>query len=177
MPELAIAVIVEADLIELDFVAGEVHDLRRDRHPFGHADRRQVAADELRAAADVTQREFGAVAMRLVVGLSDVAGVMKQRDDDGEDCAFRTEALFGEVRAFVADDQPRDRERAVERVLQVVIDRIAAVVAGKLAVEQALEIAKRRVDAIERIVSARSAGRDRRPHGALPQASSPAQCS
>ena len=54
--------------------------------------------------------------------------------------------------AVPGDDQPCDRERAVERVLQVVIDRIAAVIAGKLAVEQALEIAKRRVRAIERIV-------------------------
>ena len=150
--ELAIAVIVEADLIELHFVAGEVHDLGRDRHPLGHADRRQVAADELRAAADVAERELGAVAMRLVVGLTNVAGVVEQRGDDAEDGALRAEALVGKMRAVVADDQPRDGERAVERMLQIVIDGVATVVAGKLAVEQPLEIAKRGLDAIERIV-------------------------
>ena len=150
--ELAVAMIVEADLVELHFVAGEVHDLGRHRHPLGHADRRQVAADELRAAADVAERELGAVAMRLVVGLADVAGVVEQRGDDAEDGALRAETLVGEVRAVVADDQARDGERAVERVLQVVIDGVAAVVAGELAVEQPLEVAERGLDAIERIV-------------------------
>ena len=55
--ELAVAVIVEADLVELHLVAGEVHDLGRHRHPLRHADRRQIAADEVRAAADVAERE------------------------------------------------------------------------------------------------------------------------
>ena len=151
-PSLRSRVIVEADLVELHFVAGEVHDLGRDRHPLGHADGRQVAADELRAAADVAERELGAVAMSLVVRLANVAGIVKQRGDHADDRALRSEALVGEVRAVVADDQPRDGERAVERVLQIVIDGVAAVVAGKLAVEQALEVPERALDAVERIV-------------------------
>jgi hypothetical protein len=62
------------------------------------------------------------------------------------------EALVGQVRAVVADDQARDGKRAVERVLQVVVDGVAAVVAGELAVEQPLEVAERALDAIERVV-------------------------
>jgi hypothetical protein len=145
-------VVVETDLIELHFVAGEMHDLGRDRHPLRHADRRQVTADELRAAAHVAERELRAVAMRLVVGLADVAGVVEQRGDDAHDRALRPEPFVDEVRAVVAHDQPRNGERAVERVLQIVIDGVAAVVAGELAVEETLEIAERRLHAIERIV-------------------------
>ena len=90
--------------------------------------------------------------MRLVVGLPDVAGVVEQRGDHAEDRTLGSEALVGQVRAVVADDQARNGERAVERVLQVVIDGVAAVVAGKLPVEQSLEVAERGLDAIERIV-------------------------
>ncbi len=144
--------IVETDLVELHLVAGEVHDLRRHRHPLGHADRRQVAADEVRAAADVAERELGAVAMSLVVRLPDVAGVVKQRSDHADDCALGPEPLVGEVRAVVADDQACDGECAVERMLQVVVDGVAAVIAGELPVEQPLEVAERGLDAVERIV-------------------------
>jgi hypothetical protein len=150
--QLAIAPVVEADLVELHFVAGEVDDLGRDRHPLGHADGGQVAADELRAAADVAERELGAVAVSLVVGLTNVTGVVKQSGDDAENRALGAEAFVGEVRAVVTDDQPPHGERAVQRMLQIVINGVATVVAGKLAVEQALEIAERGLDAVERIV-------------------------
>ena len=53
VPDLAIARIVEADLVERHFVTGEMHDLRRHRHPVREPDRRQVTREELRAAADV----------------------------------------------------------------------------------------------------------------------------
>jgi hypothetical protein len=90
--------------------------------------------------------------MRLVVGLADVAGVVEQRGDHADDRALRSEALVRQVRAVVTDDQARDGERAVEGVLQIVVDGVAAVVAGKLPVEQALEVAERALDAVERIV-------------------------
>jgi hypothetical protein len=88
----------------------------------------------------------------LVVGLTNVTGVVKQSGDHAENGALRAEAFVGEVRAVVTDDQPRHGERAVQRVLQIVINGVATVVARKLAVEQAFEIAKGGLDAVERIV-------------------------
>ena len=60
-----------------------------------------------------------------------------------EQCAIGAETLVGRVRAIVAREQPRHRERVVERMLQVVVDGVAAEVAGKLAREQPLEIGER----------------------------------
>jgi len=144
------AVPSEADLVEAQLVAGEVDDLRCDGHPVGHADGGQVARQELRAAADVRAGEFRAVAMRGVVGLADVARVVEQRDHQAEQRALRAEALLGRVRAFVAHQQPRHGERVVQRVLHVVIDGVAAEIAGKLAVEQPLEVGERRAELLDR---------------------------
>lgn len=52
----------------------------------------------------MTQGEFGAVAVSLIVGLTDVARVMKQRSHDAENGALRTKALVDQVRAVVAHD-------------------------------------------------------------------------
>jgi hypothetical protein len=47
------------------------------------------------------------------------------------------------MHALVRNDQPRSRECAIQRMLQIVIDGVAAVVARKLATEQPLEITER----------------------------------
>ena len=63
MTDLAVERVVETDLVERHLVTREVHDLRGDRHPLAHAERRQVAREELRAAPDMCTRELGAVAV------------------------------------------------------------------------------------------------------------------
>ena len=148
MPDLAVTRVVEADLVELELVPGEVNDLRRHRHPFRHADRRQVARKEARAAADVRQRELRAIAVLGVVGLADVARVVEKRDDDAHHRALGAEALVGSVGLVVAGEQARHRERVVQRVLQVVVDGVATEVAGELAVEETLEIGERGGNAV-----------------------------
>jgi hypothetical protein len=77
---------------------------------------------------------------------------MKQGRDHAENGALRAQAFFGEMGAIVTDDQSRHRQRSIERVLQVVINRVATVVARELTVEQPLEIAERGLDPVERIV-------------------------
>ena len=170
VPDLAIAGVVEADLVELELIAGEMHDLRGHRHPLRHADRRQVARKEARAAADVRARELGAVAMLRVVGLADVACIVEQRDHYAHHGPVGAEALVRCMRLVVAGEQPRHRERVVQRVLQIVIDGVAAEVTGELPGEQALEVAEGCGDAFD--VSARPGLRDdflnRPAHGARP---------
>jgi hypothetical protein len=97
----------------------------------------------------VRARKFRAVAVLGVVGLADVAGIVEQRDDQAELCSIGTESLFGRVHTVVSGQKPGHRKRVVERMLQVVVDRVAAEVARKLAREQPLEIRKRLRDAIE----------------------------
>ena len=47
---------------------------------------------------------------------------------------------------LVAAEQPAHRERDVQRVLHVVVDRVATGIPGKLALEHALEIDERALD-------------------------------
>ena len=78
-------------------VAREVHDLRRDRHPVGQPKGRKIARQELRAAADVRPRELRAVAVHRVVGLTDVARIVKERDYDAHHRALSAKPLLDRV--------------------------------------------------------------------------------
>ena len=93
--------------------------------------------------------ELRAVAVHRVVGLADIARVMKERDHDAHHGALGAEALFDRVRAIVAREQPCHRQRVVEAVLQDVIDRVAAQVAREMPVEEALEVGEGRLEALD----------------------------
>ncbi len=94
----------------------------------GIADLWQVVLEELAAALDVGQGEFGAVA-GIVAGVADVTGVVEQGDDHPEHGAARAEPPRGRLAAVVAVEQARHGQGAVQAVLGVVIPGIAAVIA------------------------------------------------
>jgi len=64
-----------------------------------------------------------------------VARVVQQGHHHAEDGAARADALLRCDAAVVTVEQPRHRQRHVEGVAQVVVERVAGEVAGKLAVE------------------------------------------
>jgi hypothetical protein len=67
---------------------------------------------------------------------------VEQRYDDAEHRALVPELLRVGNGQVVARDQPRRRERDVERVLLIVVDGVDAEVAGHAAREHALEVAE-----------------------------------
>src|SRR5690606_41511697 len=87
--------------------------------------------------------------MDLVVRLSDIASIVKQCRDDTQDRALRSEPLLGQVSTFIGDDQTCNRERSVQGVLQIVIDGVAAVIAGKLTVGEELVITEGGIIAVD----------------------------
>jgi len=74
------------------------------------------------------QSELGAVAVRLIVEFPDVAGVMEQRGRYRHHRALGVEALGDGHGALVTHHQAGHRERHVQRVLQVVIHGVDAVI-------------------------------------------------
>ena len=149
---------IRSDLVEFDFVAGEMHDSRRYRHPIFHADRRQEARQKTRASSHVVQGEFRAVAMLPVAEFADVARVMKQRGNQRHDRPLGTETHSALDRALIPDEKPRHRQGHIQRMLAIVIDRIHAVVAGHAAGKQLVEFFKGNSDSVERL--ARKSGRE-----------------
>ncbi len=94
--------------------------------------------------------KFGAVIDLAVIQPAQVAHVVKQAGDQSEQCAFSAQACFLIVLPLVSDEQARERERDVERVLSIVIDGIDAQVAGHFAGEESLEMLERLVERLER---------------------------
>ena len=136
-----VAWIVEFDLVEVEFVSGEMHDHAGDTDVLRQAEFRQVAPQEIRAARDVIQGELCAVdEIRVALPVADVAGIVEQRGDDRKLCAMRTEPVRLLDAALVAGDEAHQCQRHIERVLHVVVGRIADEVARIAAGEQALEV-------------------------------------
>jgi hypothetical protein len=77
---------------------------------------------------------------------TDVAGVVKQRGDDREAGEFGAKGVVARALTFVAVDDARQRQRHVQRVLFVVIESVAAVIAFKVAFKQVVEIIKGAAD-------------------------------
>ncbi len=117
-----------------------MHHLAGDAGRGPQPDLVQVAVEELGAAGHVRARELGAVVMALVAGMADVARVMKQRADDAQDGPRRPQAFGLGHRQLVPLDQPAEGERHVQRVLDVVVDRIAAQVTRRAAAEKVVEV-------------------------------------
>jgi hypothetical protein len=117
-----------------------MHQARGDGRLGGEAQRRQIARDEIRAAADVRAGEHGAVRDRAFVAAPQIARVVQQRDQDPEHRAPRAQALRRGAAAVMPVDQSRERERHVERMAHVVVERVAGEEAGVGTFEQRLEI-------------------------------------
>ena len=92
----------------------------------------------------------GAVLGFLVAALAQVADVVEQRGDQADDRAFAAEALGRLDLPLVARHQPRHRQRDVERVLHVVVQRVDALVARRASAEHLLEAQERALDRLER---------------------------
>src|SRR3546814_16323098 len=80
------------------------------------ADRRQVVAQELAAAMDMRQREFGTVGGGIAAS-ANVSGVMKQRDQHAEHTAMRAESLRSRHAALLSIGRASCRERVCQEVL------------------------------------------------------------
>ena len=149
VPQFLILGIGELDHIELDLVTREMHDSRGDGHPVFHADARQIARQKTRAAGDVIQREFSAIAMLAIIEFPNVAGVMEQRSDQRQAGALGAEAQAALDGTLIADQQPRHGERHVQRVLAIVIQRIDAVIPRHAARKELVEVLKSNRDLVE----------------------------
>ncbi len=149
--QFAIAGVGELDLVQLDFITGEMHDSGRNRHPVFHADARQESGQETCAAGYVVEGELGAVAMLPVAEFPDVARIMKQRCDQSHDRPLGTEAHASLDAALVPHQQARHGQGHIERVLAIVVDGIHAVVARHTAREELVELVERDSDSIERL--------------------------
>src|SRR4029077_1200254 len=138
------------DLFEGDLVAGEMGDLARDRYPGTKAEYRQVLLQETGTARYVRARELGAVLRFVIIGAAQVTNIVKQPGDEPHGGAGAAEAVVLLLLPLVTDDEPCERERYVERVLAVVVDRVDAVIARHLAGKQPLEVRERAAQRIER---------------------------
>src|SRR6516164_7727828 len=105
------------DVLERNLVAGVVDDLARDRHPGAEADHRQVLLQETCPARHVRAGEFGAVERFVVIGAAQVADIVKQARKEAYGGACSPEAPLLLLLPLVADDQPRQCQSYVERVL------------------------------------------------------------
>ncbi len=157
MPANDVSRIVELDVVEVQLVTRKVHDHAADRDVLLQPELRQIAAQEVRAARYVIERELGAVReVPVALVVPDVSGIVKQRRDYRHLCACRTELVGRFDAALITCDKPRQRQCHIERVLHVVIGRIAAQVARIAAGEQALKIVESKPELVERRAGKRS---------------------
>ena len=112
-----------------------MREAARQRGLLGESDLRQELGQEIAGAPDVGKGEFRAVD-RLVTRPADIAGIVKQRDQNTEHRAPRSQLSAGWLTALMAVDEARQRQCAVETVLRVVIPGVASGVAGESAGEQ-----------------------------------------
>jgi hypothetical protein len=141
--EATILLVADVDLFVADLVTRVVHDLARDARGGAETGLAHVAVDELCAAADVAQRELGAVEMALVRGVADIARVVQQDGYQADGRTARAELSGNRFGFLVTLDETRQRQDAVERVLDVMVDSVAAEVAGHTAVEKIVEVLER----------------------------------
>ena len=110
----------------------------------------ETAAEKLQAALDLEYESVARLNRGIELAVAQIADVMEQRADDRELGAVGAEPVVALDAELVPGDEPRERERHVERVLHVVIGRIDRVVVRVEAAEHALEIVERHPDGIER---------------------------
>ncbi len=84
--------------------------------------------------------EHGAVLDAGLGAAAHIARVVQQRDHHAERGAARAQRLEAGVAAVVALDQPRHRQRHVQRVARVVVQGVAGQVARIVAFEQRLDV-------------------------------------
>ena len=76
----------------------------------------------------------------MVIGAAQVTDVVKQTGDQPDRGARPAEPALLVLLPLVTDDEPRQRQCYVERVLAVVLDGVDAVIARYLTGEQPLEV-------------------------------------
>ena len=97
------------------------------------------------------QGELGTVGiLHVAVSMADIPRVVKQSDDNRQQGAFGAQAFGRLDAALIAGDQPGQGKRHVERVLDVVVDRIAAEVPRVTPREQALEVVESEPEPVQR---------------------------
>ena len=143
--------IVEFDFVEVHFVACEMHDHARNTGVLRKPQFRQIAAQEVGAARDVVEGEFGAVdEVNVAIFMAYVTGVVKQRGYDRHLGSMSAQPFALVDAALVPRHEARERQRHVERMLHVVVGRVAAEVARITACKQPLEIVEGEPEIVER---------------------------
>src|SRR6185437_6699558 len=143
------------DLRERHLVTGEMDDLARHRRTVAEAEDRQELLQETRSTRDVGAGEFSAVAGLALIDAAQVADVVEQTNDQAHQRALPSQAGFLARLALESNDQARQSQRDVQRVLAVVIDGIDAEVARNLAGEQALEMLESQAQRIQGLLRPR----------------------
>src|SRR6201999_1930328 len=85
-----------------------------------------------------------------VIQPAQVTHVVEQAGDQSQQRSISTQACFLIVLPFVSDEQARERESNVERVLSIVIDGVDAQVAGHVTGKEAFKILESLVEGLER---------------------------
>ena len=153
----------DVDVLDFHLVAGEVHQLRGDRNLGRKPQSGQVGGHEVGAAADVDLGEHRAVldfSLRQPLHVPRVVEQRHQHAEHGTPCA---EPVRRRASALVAVDQARHGERDVERMPDVVIQRVAGEVAWKAAFEQrakVIEGARQPIEVFSRVANGEK-GEDR----------------
>ncbi len=139
------------DLRERDFVAGEMNDFAGNRRPRSEAENRQKLVQEPRTARYVRAREFSAVARFAFVNPAQVTNIVEQAGDYADNRALATEAhrLLGLT--LITNDESCERQRDIECVLAIVVNRIDAVVSRDLSSEHAFEMLERNRERFQRL--------------------------
>ena len=119
-----------------------MNDLGGNLGPLRQPYLRQVVRQEISAAADVIEREFSPIGLRAIAAAAQIPDVMEQRQDHAGGGALRGQLALGFDLAFVAGEQSRHRQRDIERVLPIVIDRVDTGKSGHTAGKQRIEIGK-----------------------------------
>ena len=149
MTELAIAFIIEGERRQRPLVARVVNQLVDTLHPVAEAHLRQPAGQEPRAARDMIARELRAIGGFEIAALAQVSHVVEQRRNGADRRPLGAKLQRRCHLGFVADHQPRHRQRDVEGVLGVVIQRIDADVLGASTREHVLEPRERGIEGIK----------------------------
>ncbi len=118
-------------------------DLRGNLAPVTQTDLRQVVLQEFGAAADVIAGEFGTIGLLEIAAAAQVADVVKQRQHHAQYATLGAELTAAVHLLFMSCQQSRHRQRDIECVLAVVIDRIDPGVPWHAPGEQGVEIAER----------------------------------
>ncbi len=151
VPANNVAWIIKFDLVEIEFVACEMHDHAANANVLGQSEFGKVAAKEVSTARDMAKCELGAVAKVLIAYfVAYVAGVVKKGSDNSHLRAAGPQAICRLYATLIAGNKARNSQRHIEAVLHVVIRGITAQVSGVATGEESFEVVKGEPEFVER---------------------------